>query len=138
MYYNYRTFRGCFKWHGMLHELWSCSFNLDMFMTTVYTFIFSFILKDSSAIQVVKIQNVEVNSNSAVEILDTNVENLKDFTVCGRFQNPYLATVHDIWQNIVYISSFDMWLLAKVVIIDCDDRYEGCSDYYRGKLGNYK
>merc|ERR1712227_984345 len=29
-----------------------------------------------------------------------------------------------------------MWLLAKVVIIDCDDRYDGCNDYYRAKIGN--
>ena len=105
---------------------------------TIRTLVFLMIIKYRFTISVVKISNVEANSNSAVEILDTNVENLKDFTVCGRFMNPYLATVHDIWQNIVYISSFDIWLLAKVVIIDCDDRYEGCSDYYRGKLGKYR
>ena len=70
-----------------------------------------------------------------MEILDTNVENINDLTVCGRFKNPFLAAAHDIWQNIVYISSFDIWLLAKVVIIDCDDRYDGCNDYYRAKIG---
>ena len=38
-------------------------------------------------------------------------------------------------QNIVYITATDMWLLGKVLIIDCDTRYEGCNDYYRQQLG---
>ena len=39
-------------------------------------------------------------------------------------------------QNIVYITATDMWLLGKVLIVDCDTRYEGCNDYYRQQLGN--
>ena len=39
-------------------------------------------------------------------------------------------------QNIVYITATDMWLLGKVLIIDCNTRYEGCNDYYRQQLGN--
>ena len=109
-----------------------------MIFLTHLTVLFSIFFDISCfALEVVKINNIEENSNSAVEILDTNVENINDLTVCGRFKNPFLAEVHDIWQNIVYISSFDMWLLAKVVIIDCDDRYDGCNDYYRAKIGRF-
>ena len=85
--------------------------------------------------EIVKIRDVTLRNNSAVEVLGTDVDELDDFTMCGRFWNPYLATTLDIWQNMVYIKANDMWLLAKVAILDCDNRYEGCNDYYRKVLG---
>ena len=85
--------------------------------------------------EIVKIRDVTLRNNSAVEVLGTDVDELDDFTMCGRFWNPYLATTLDIWQNMVYIKANDMWLLAKTAILDCDHRYEGCNDYYRKVLG---
>ena len=85
--------------------------------------------------EIVKIRDVTLRNNSAVEVLGTDVDELDDFTMCGRFLNPYLATTLDIWQNMVYIKANDMWLLAKTAILDCDNRYEGCNDYYRKVLG---
>ena len=87
------------------------------------------------AMKVLKIGDINLKNNSAVEVLNSDIDDLNGFTMCGRFWNPYLASTPDIWQNIVYITSTDMWLLGKVVIIDCDTRYDGCNDYYRKILG---
>ena len=92
----------------------------------------------TSGMKMVKIRDVTLRNNSAVEVLETDVDELNDFTMCGRFWNPYLATSLDIWQNMVYIKANDMWLLAKVAILDCDNRYDGCNDYYRKVLGEYQ
>ena len=88
-----------------------------------------------NCINVLKISNVDNFNNSAVEIENSKINPDDDFSLCVRFSNPYLATTLDIWQNLVYITSTDMWLLGKVVIIDCDSRYDGCNAYYKSKLG---
>ena len=92
-------------------------------------------IPQTSGMKIVRIRDVTLRNNSAVEVLGTDVDELDDFTMCGRFWNPYLATTLDIWQNMVYIKANDMWLLAKTAILDCDHRYEGCNDYYRKVLG---
>ena len=104
--------------------------------TRKYTVVLILILvARTNGIKILKIRDVIQRNNSAVEVLGTDVDELDTFTICGRFWNPYLATTLDIWQNIVYIKANDMWLLAKVAIIDCDHRYDGCNDYYRKVLG---
>ena len=74
-------------------------------------------IAQTSGMKIVRIRDITLRNNSAVEVLGTDVDELDDFTMCGRFWNPYLATTLDIWQNMVYIKANDMWLLAKVVII---------------------
>ena len=88
-----------------------------------------------NCIKVLKLKNVDNFNNSAVEIEHSKIDPNSDFSLCLRFSNPYLATTLDIWQNLVYITSTDMWLLGKVVIIDCNIRYDGCNAYYKSKLG---
>ena len=100
--------------------------------------VFLIAMTQTFGMQIVKIRDVTLRNNSAVEVLGTDVDELGDFTMCGRFWNPYLATTLDIWQNMVYIKANDMWLLAKVAILDCDNRYDGCNDYYRGVLGKFQ
>ena len=100
--------------------------------------IFFMAMTQTSGMKLVKIKDVTLRNNSAVEVLETDVDELNDFTMCGRFWNPYLATSLDIWQNMVYIKANDMWLLAKVAILDCDNRYDGCNDYYRKVLGKFQ
>ena len=96
------------------------------------------VMTQTFGMKIVKIRDVSLRNNSAVEVLETDVDELKNFTLCGRFWNPYLATSLDIWQNMVYIKANDMWLLAKVSILDCDNRYDGCNEYYRKVLGKFQ
>lgn len=104
--------------------------------TLKYITIFcSIFIVQAGAMKILNIRDVNLRNNSAVEILDTYFDNLVDFTMCGRFRNPFLASTLDIWQNIVSIPSTDMWLLGKVLIKNCDTRYDGCNDYYREILG---
>ena len=95
-------------------------------------------LIQGEALKMFKLRDVHSKNNSAVEILSSFFDDLDDFTICGRFRNPFLAPTLDIWQNIVSIPSTNMWLLGNVLIIDCEKRYDGCNDYYREILGIIK
>ena len=104
--------------------------------TVKYITVFcSIFIVQVGAMKILKIRDFNLRNNSAVEILDTYFDKLVDFTMCGRVRNPFLATTLDIWQNIISIPSTDMWLLGKVLIINCDTRYDGCNDYYKEILG---
>ena len=116
----------------------SCPNSMNM-ETVKYVSVFcSIFIVQAGALKTFKIRDINLSKNSAVEILNSYFDNLDDFTMCGRFWNPYLATSLDIWQNMVYIKANDMWLLAKVAILDCDNRYDGCNDYYRKVLGKFQ
>ena len=104
--------------------------------TVKYVTVFcSIFIVQAGAMKMFKIRDVNLQKNSAVEILNSYFDNLDDFTMCGRFRTPFLASTLDIWQNIVSIPSTDMWLLGLVLIINCDTRYDGCNDYYKEILG---
>ena len=121
-----------------LKQTWnkiSCPKSLSMETVKYLTIFCGIFIIQAGSIKVLNIRDVNFRNNSAVEILNTYFDNLVDFTMCGRFRNPFLASTLDIWQNIVSIPSTDMWLLGKVLIKDCDTRYDGCNDYYREILG---
>ena len=116
----------------------SCPNSLNM-ETVKYVSVFcSIFIVQAGAMKIFKIRDVNSQKNSAVEILNSYFDNLNDFTMCGRFRTPFLASTLDIWQNIVSIPSTDMWLLGQLLIINCDTRYDGCNDYYREILGEIK
>ena len=116
----------------------SCPNSLNM-ETVKYVSVFcSIFIVQAGAMKIFKIRDVNSQKNSAVEILNSYFDNLNDFTMCGRFRTPFLASTLDIWQNIVSIPSTDMWLLGQLLIINCDTRYDGCNDYYREILGKIK
>ena len=116
----------------------SCPNSLNM-ETVKYVSVFcSIFIVQAGAMKIFKIRDVNSQKNSAVEIRNSYFDNLNDFTMCGRFRTPFLASTLDIWQNIVSIPSTDMWLLGQLLIINCDTRYDGCNDYYREILGKIK
>ena len=116
----------------------SCPNSLNM-ETVKYVSVFcSIFIVQAGAMKIFKIRDVISQKNSAVEIRNSYFDNLNDFTMCGRFRTPFLASTLDIWQNIVSIPSTDMWLLGQLLIINCDTRYDGCNDYYREILGKIK
>ena len=116
----------------------SCPNSLNM-ETVKYVSVFcSIFIVQAGAMKIFKIRDVNSQKNSAVEILNSYFDNLNDFTMCGRFRTPFLASTQDIWQNIVSIPSTDMWLLGQLLIINCDTRYDGCNDYYQEILGKIR
>lgn len=54
---------------------------------------------------VTELQSLKVFSNSEdgiVEILNSSIAALEEFTICGRFWNTYLTPTADPWQQIIY------------------------------------
>ena len=70
------------------------------------------------------------------EIEDSSLAESDQFTICGRFRTPFLPHVlrNMTIQTLIY--SGKMWFLNRIEMRDCEeDRYEGCTDYYKEKIG---
>lgn len=63
------------------------------------------------SIQVFKTDSNNSQPNSAVEILESELQHLEQFTLCGRFKTPFLSSMPNIWQNLIYKSNF--WIFGK-------------------------
>lgn len=78
-------------------------------------------------------QDICPNITCHAEIKDSSIQNLEKFTICGRFRTPEIPHMPNYWQNILYFQ--DMWLLGRIHLRNCEDRYTGCTAYYRNRLG---
>ena len=87
------------------------------------------------SIQILKMDSdVTPEDNATAEILNTiKINALDEVTICGRFRTPYLPFTKDVIQNLVFLK--DMWMLFKLDMHNCEYRYDGCTKYYRDKLG---
>ena len=57
--------------------------------------------------------------NGTVEILNSSIDQLDEFTICGRFWSPFLATSKDPWQQVIFKDP--IWMLAKLEFRWCKD-----------------
>ena len=87
--------------------------------------------------------------SSVVEILNSSIHELDQFTICGRFLTSSFSTSSHVWQTILFkvfiyhikvLSAnqrvqVDMYFLAILTATSCDHFYEGCTKYYKDKLG---
>ena len=73
------------------------------------------------------------DANISVEIEHSEVNHLRRFSICGRFKAPYLPTMENNFQCLLYLRN--MWLFNRIDLRGCDKRYEGCTEYYKDKIG---
>ena len=69
-----------------------------------------------------------------VEIEDSSLQEYDQFTICGRFRTPFLP---DLIQNMTIqtlLYSSNMWFLNRIEMRHCEDRYDGCTNYYKDKI----
>ena len=74
-----------------------------------------------------------LTSNAKVEMKNSSLKSLEDFSICGRFFSPYMGNFPYL-QSLVYIH--EMWLFSQVIFLDCDYLYSGCTEYYKKVFGN--
>ena len=73
------------------------------------------------------------------EIENSSLQDCDQFTICGRFRTPFLPGTGMLKnmtiQTLIY--SGKMWFLNSIEMRDCElDRYKGCTNYYKHKIGN--
>ena len=69
------------------------------------------------------------------EIEDSSLQNHDKFTICGRFRTPFLPDriKNMTIQSLLYRTN--MWFFNRLDMRDFEDRYEGCTNYYKHKIG---
>ena len=88
-----------------------------------------------SSIKVLKLSsNIRPEDNVKVEIKDSSVHKLDQFSICGRFRTPYLPGMKNRFQTLLYRGK--LWLLNRIDMVSCEERYLGCTDYYKRAIGN--
>ena len=93
--------------------------------------ILSFQLYD--AIRVLQLQdNVSSDDNVTVELENSSLDKLEQFTLCGRFLTPYLPNMKSNIQSLIYRHS--MYFMSRIELRSCEDRYSGCTRFYKDDL----
>ena len=94
--------------------------------------ILSFQLYDT--IRVLQLQdNVSSDDNVTVELENSSLDKLEQFTLCGRFLTPYLPNMKSNIQSLIYRHS--MYFMSRIELRSCEDRYSGCTRFYKDDLG---
>ena len=71
------------------------------------------------------------------EILNSSLEGLKEVTLCARFNtDQFVSYQTDQFSYQTLITYHRSWLLASYVAVPCEEKYTGCTQYYKDKLGN--
>ena len=87
-----------------------------------------------SSMKVLKLSaSVKPEDNVKVEIRDSSIDKLDQFSICGRFRTPYLPAMKNKMQTLLYRKK--LWLLNRLDMVSCDERYPGCTDYYKRAIG---
>ena len=87
-----------------------------------------------SSIKVLKLSSsVTPEDNVKVEIRDSSIDKLDQFSICGRFRTPYLPVMKNKMQTLMYRKK--LWLLNRLDMVSCEERYPGCTDYYKRAIG---
>ena len=70
-----------------------------------------------------------------VELLDSALDNLDDFTICGRVKNYKFKRSSNatVWESILSTEKESYLLIS--VPMECENKYIGCTDNYRYYLG---
>ena len=79
--------------------------------------------------------NVSSDDNVTVELANSSIDKLKQFTLCGRFLAPYLPNMKSNIQSLIYRES--MYFMTRIELRNCEDRYPGCTRFYKDDLGIY-
>ena len=86
------------------------------------------------AIRVLQLQdNVSSDDNVTVELENSSLDKLEQFTLCGRFLTPYLPNMKSNIQSLIYRHS--MYFMSRIELRSCEDRYSGCTRFYKDDLG---
>ena len=79
--------------------------------------------------------NVSSDDNVTAELANSSIDKLKQFTLCGRFLAPYLPNMKSNIQSLIYRES--MYFMTRIELRSCEDRYPGCTRFYKDDLGIY-
>ena len=85
------------------------------------------LLLSSEAIKVIssKRQDYLPDKTGQVEIVNSSLFGLDDFTLCARFLTFQFISYSDSYQALLHYNG--NWLLASYVSMPCDDRYNYCT-----------
>ena len=100
-------------------------------------FLFSVLVSTSqiSSVKVLKLDSsITPGDNVKAEIKDSSIEKLDQFSICGRFRTPYLPAMKNKMQTLLYRSK--LWFLNRLDMVSCEERYPGCTDYYKRAIGD--
>ena len=128
-----------------------CPLTCWLIMADNYFILFILILTLAPYVSPLKVFTLGENSkrSSVVEILNSSIHDLDQFTICGRFLTRSYTTSSHVWQNIlfkVFMSQIkllcanqrlqvDMYFLAILTATSCDHFYKGCTKNYKDKIG---
>ena len=100
-------------------------------------FLFSVFMLSSqiSSIKVLKLDSsITPEDNVKAEIQDSSIDKLDQFSICGRFRTPYHPAMKNKMQTLLYRSK--LWFLNRLDMVSCEERYPGCTDYYKRAMGD--
>ena len=87
-----------------------------------------------SSIKVLKLDSsIRPEDNVKVEIQDSSIDKLDQFSICGRFRTPQLPGMKNKMQTLLYKSK--LWFLNRLDMVSCEERYSGCTAYYKRAIG---
>ena len=72
------------------------------------------------------------------EIENSSLHDSNQFTICGRFRTPFLPVMNKNMtiQTLLSGGGGNFWFWNRIEMRDCEkDRYEGCTNYYKEKIG---
>ena len=72
------------------------------------------------------------------EIENSSMHDSNQFTICGRFRTPFLPVMNKNMtiQTLLSGGGGNFWFWNRIEMRDCEkDRYEGCTNYYKEKIG---
>ena len=70
------------------------------------------------------------------EIENSSLHDTNQFTICGRFRTPFLPVMNKNMTIQTLLSGGKIWFWNRIEMRDCEkDRYEGCTNYYKEKIG---
>ena len=101
---------------------------------TLFLFLVLVLTPQISSIKVLKLDSsTKPEDNVKVEIKDSSIDKLDQFSICGRFRTPHLPAMKNKMQTLLYRSK--LWFLNRLNMVNCEERYPGCTDYYKRATG---
>ena len=79
--------------------------------------------------------SIQPHDDWLVEILDSALNNYKEFTICGRVKNYNFkrSSNTSVWETILATDVSHYLLVA--IAIDCEDVYNACTNHYKHYIG---
>ena len=106
-------------------------------MKAIGVLIYFSVIKVICCIKVLSTNSTSVSPGrkGQAELLNSSLFEREEFTICLRFKTFTFITFPDSFSYQVILSYRDIWMFASYVAIPCDQRLNGCTQFYKDLLG---